>query len=245
MKHTHIYIDGIDGAGKTTLVATLRKSGFTNIHDRSILTKMSIVPISELPDKIPSNIFILKQFETIKKCYRTSELCTNRDTMNKLIIYQNTSELSTDDEVIYVILDADAEVALQRFAVRPEQINAWDCEASIRYFKSKYLYIAHKYKIPIIDTSKLTPNEVYDAFINLVSNYDKFTYPTINNDHTFNMDLLELEWLNLGDSKIIYADTKHYVSKDGTAFDIQTYQQEIAKKLAKKNLSNFINQFQR
>lgn len=36
-----IYVDGIDGSGKTTLVNSLRKLGFT-AHDRSILTKLTL-----------------------------------------------------------------------------------------------------------------------------------------------------------------------------------------------------------
>jgi hypothetical protein len=37
--NTRIEIDGNDGTGKSTLVASLRGMGFTNVHDRGDMTK--------------------------------------------------------------------------------------------------------------------------------------------------------------------------------------------------------------
>lgn len=53
-----IFVDGIDGSGKTTLVNALKSIGF-DARDRSILTQLSLKPMFEWPDNIPFAIYIV------------------------------------------------------------------------------------------------------------------------------------------------------------------------------------------
>lgn len=210
-----IYIDGMDGTGKTSLVNMLRQNGFTNVYDRSILTKYSMIHIKDLPENIPSSDSIKKQLLTLKNNF---VLSTNRSYMTRLIT-DSTTRNDANDKSVYIILSGNVSVCHSRLLGRQTQFSSkngtnldeWDSYKSLRYFHNKYLYLAYKYDVPIIDTTNLTKNEVYDLAMSIINDVDvcdpndfifvpnmKFT-PT-------DLFLLELEWIISGESSVIYID---------------------------------------
>ncbi|XWV26607.1 hypothetical protein QJ857_gp0459 [Tupanvirus soda lake] len=247
----HIYIDGIDGTGKTTLVKMLRDAGYKNVYDRSILTQMSLVPIKDLPSEILDNNIIIKQIQKIKEIYPVEELKTNRDVMTKLNL-DGSDEVETDNNgnsnVVYFILDAEVETCLDRLSKREKEtgigLNAWDSGESIRYFKSKYLYIAYKYRIPVIDTNNKTVHQVYNNLLDFIEGrtfYNPhFNYVQILDNDEFNPDALELEWLHLGISRILYSDGNLVVHLGNKLFNIKKYQKKVLGIIATNNLNKFI-----
>jgi len=54
-----IYIDGVDGSGKTTLYNKILESGYTNVYDRSLLTDLTLKYQDDMPETIPFGIFIV------------------------------------------------------------------------------------------------------------------------------------------------------------------------------------------
>jgi thymidylate kinase len=248
----YIYIDGADGTGKSTLVKMLKENGYTNVYDRSILTQMSLLPIRELPKKILDNKIIVGQIKKIKSSYPQNELKTNRDLMTKLNLdcsdSINDSDKSNENSVVYIILDADVETCLDRLAKREKEtgikLNSWDSEKSVRYFRSKYIFLAYKYQIPIVSTENKSYDQVFNEVNFLIKgthlSYPKYAYiKNINND--FNPDILELEWINLGCSDILYADDKQIVCLKSGDFDMVSYQNKILQIISKQLLANFIN----
>ncbi|XWV25346.1 hypothetical protein QJ856_gp0424 [Tupanvirus deep ocean] len=248
----HIYIDGIDGTGKTTLVKMLRDAGYKNVHDRSILTQMSLVPIKDLPSEILDNNIIIKQIQKVKEIYPAEELKTNRDVMTKLNLdgYDDLQNDNTgNSNAVYFILDAEVQTCLNRLSQRVKEtgieLNAWDSEESICYFKSKYIYLGYKYRIPIIDTNNKTLDEVYNNLLDLIEGrtfYDPhFDYVQIMAGDDFNPDALELEWLHLGISRILYSDGNLVVHLGTKLFSVRKYQKKVLSTIAKNSLDKFTN----
>ena len=256
LQHKYIYIDGIDGSGKSTIVNMLRSMGYTNVFDRSILTTLSIIPISKLPANIIPNSIIINQYNCIMNKY--PGLKTNRDIMTKLDPYATYNpDICPDNigtDVIYIIFDASVDTCTTRLENRANtglQLNGFDSEPSIRYFKSKYLYLAHKYNIPVINTDNKTIEQVYQlvcSFINdpgtnaAILGSGHITGPItimLDNVESFSPHLLELEWISLGKSKIIYADNTKCICTDNIS--VKLYQDNIAYLIAEKNLNEFIH----
>jgi len=214
----YIYIDGVDGTGKTTLVKNLKKF-YSNVSDRSIMTKLSFISIPNLPPKIMSNNSIKKQLIDINKNYDKKFLTTNRSIMSKLIIDKNdycdhsessNDKIESDSNVYYFILDAEYETIKRRLLNRNDNnFDVWEEDKSLKYFKNKYLYLAFKYDIPIIDTTNLSPIEVLNLVRDHIDNSNKINYTLfqkIKIDQPLNLFLLELLWLNSLNLEIIYCD---------------------------------------
>ena len=236
---SHIYIDGVDGTGKTTLVKKLIDAGYQNIVDRSILTKMSTIFISELPDRLPSDDVITKQIQTIKKTYLPVQLTRNRDVMMKL---DPNIQSNTLPSAIHLILDAEPETCIKRLNQRLIKLDAWENENCIKYFRSKYLFMAYKYNIPIINTNHKNSEDVYMEALDLINENKKYVppYPYVSYYTTvFDPNLLELEWIHFGKSSIIFADSTGIVTNIDD-LDIENYQKNVVQKIAKQNLEQFI-----
>lgn len=255
MSDIYIYIDGIDGTGKSTLVKKLKSIGYKNVFDRSILTTLSLAPIDELPSEIISNDKIIDQIKKIKQNFPASELATNRDVMEKLDFSISDGDILDGDildgdNVIYLILNSSIQTCLDRLKKRETEtgikLNAFDSEVSIKYFHAKYLFIAYRYNIPIIDTENKTLEEVYQLAQDLINNrtigeiYNYKYHLCANNK--FNPHILELEWLHLGTSKIIYADDQLCVHSSNDDFDLECYQKESLRLITKLKLDGFINE---
>jgi len=258
----YIYLDGVDGTGKTTVVRMLREAGYTNVYDRSVLTKYSVIPLSKLPDKILDNHVVQKQLTLIKSTFSPSELVTNRDIMTKINVTDpnndhpnNDRQTESDiyDNVHYFILTANPETARNRLLQREKEtgvpLNLFDSVKSIQYFHAKYLFLAKKYQIPIISTDNYTPTEVFqqivayiDHVIELPECIPRALAINWNPDQLNRMlDLLELEWLGFGNSKIIYLSTTEYITTDGQPLNLVEYQDQFLKKLTTQNLTNFVH----
>lgn len=251
---TYIYIDGIDGTGKTTLVKMLLDHGYRHVYDRSILTKLSFMPISQLPEKIPDNQSIIEQFDLIHKKYSQTELSTNRSIMDKLDLdfkRDSKDDANIINNVIYIILDADIEVIKERLEQRSNknkiELDAWESDQSLKYFKNKYIYLGFKYQISIIDVTEKKPVQVYQTITNMIhlKNYEIYPlhYHIIYIKELINLDLIELEWLYFGYSKIIYVGTNHIIVHKPIK-NFQNYQKKIIKKLAYQKLNHFIQKLQ-
>lgn len=246
MQDSYIYIDGIDGTGKTTLVAALKNAGYKHVFDRSILTALSLIPITNLPNKIISNNKIIDQLDQIKRDLANKTLITNRDMMTKLNWQDLDENESEQNNVIYLILDASVKTCLARLEKRQAttdiKLNLWDSETSISYFRPKYLYIAYKYQIQILDTENIFMDDVYQLSLKMIN---KIIVPQIyykfNTIQLINLDILELEWLYFGISKIIYADDKVSVYNSSEIFDIECYQKKVLEQITKFKLDNFVN----
>jgi thymidylate kinase len=265
MQDTYIYIDGIDGTGKTTVIKMLRNAGYINVYDRSILTKMTITPIRQLPTRFPNNNSIIKQIDHIKRSYLPAELVTNRDIMTKLNLDTDDHVKDDHDNAIHIILNASVNTSItrlvQRCAKTGTELDGWESEKSIKYFRSKYLFIAFKYSIPIIDTDNKTQEQVYSDIVNLKGHSSILSspsfprYDTIHCEFKFNPDILELEWMHFGRSRIIYADIDYYIVDSGwendtianlgnnseVIFDIEVYQLGILELVSSHTLGLFID----
>jgi len=249
MFDTHIYIDGIDGTGKTSLVNKLREVGYKYVFDRSILTKISFLPIKEFPHTLPPTDVIHSQIMTIK-----NELPA--DSSNRQIISQldldphllSQKELIDNFACIYIILDADITTCMRRICTRDTESNAWDSEPSLRYFRLKYLFISHKYSIPILDTTNKSHVEVYLSALTLINRCRCVGNGSeiLSNEKTgFNPDLLELEWSYQSYSKIIYADDYRCVwdKESGcgvTDTNVESYQKLVLSTIVSNGLSSFL-----
>lgn len=225
----HIYIDGVSGSGKTTLVNALQNYGYKNIHDGSILSKLTTLSISDLPEEL------LEDGNVVKRTNQNKINCADYEPI-----------------AIYIVLDVDVKSALERVHQRASEnnveLNSWNSEDMIKYVRSKYLFMAYKYGMPIIDTSNKQYADVVAEAIDLLSNKENyilpFPYKQIQDNDYFESDLLELEWLNMGDSVIIYADQNccvhRGVSYDETNFKIEEYQETILNQITKNNLALFL-----
>lgn len=259
MFDTHIYIEGVDGTGKTSLVNKLREVGYKYVFDRSILTKISFLSIGQLPPVLPSSDIICDQILTIKK--ESPSFFSNRDIISRLNLDESMyifPEKSTSRSV-YIILDADFQICIDRINSRNNVPNKWDSEESIKYFRSKYLFISQKYSIPIIFTDNISLVEVFLQALTIINstyahvtsktsktsilqldNYELFFCKT-----NFNSDLLDLELLHYGYSKIIYADdnmciwNKMEKNNDTDCPNIQNYQNSILTTIVNNNLGSF------
>lgn len=236
--YTHIYIDGPDGAGKTSIVKLLKQFHPTiTISDRSILTPMSILPISSLPSSLPSTSNIINQMAQVKKSYPPEELITNRDHWMKIDIINDNNNINDPFRTLYIVLVVDTLEALDRIRLRASNNDKWDSKPSIEYFRSKYLFLAMKYNLPYIDTTNKTTDEVHLLIENIMNSHQTI----IKNPHNsvFDPELLELEWITLGSSQIIYANDKEAITN---LSDIFIYQQTKKELITKLLLEKFIEE---
>lgn len=86
-----IYIDGIDGAGKTTLYEKIKATGYTNVYDRSILTGNTLKFQDDLPETIPFGIFIVLDVdphEAYKRIVKRGKPLDEWETYEKLYYFR-------------------------------------------------------------------------------------------------------------------------------------------------------------
>jgi phosphoribosyl-AMP cyclohydrolase/phosphoribosyl-ATP pyrophosphohydrolase/uncharacterized protein related to proFAR isomerase len=96
-----------------------------------------------------------------------------------------------DEDVYYIVLDADVEVLRSRISKRQSTNGAfdfWETTKALFYYQQKFRELAAYYGFPIIDTSRLTIDEVIRQVLQMVEVYEacrklagqKMTFDFIN-----------------------------------------------------------------
>jgi hypothetical protein len=231
MFKSRIYIDGVDSFLKSAIVKELKNSGYENVYNGSVLTNYLSVPLEDLPNEINDNETIISSVKKIVDISDCENTINNRLKLDGTDIFSNNLETSS----VYIILDSDIKIHTSR---RIHPICRYN--STIFYHKYKYLFLALKYEIPIIDTKNKTLTQILLNIKNLLNGKiwysPKFDYKLMPNYDAFCPAILDLEWMNIGASRILYADEKIIVHIGNNNFNVSSYQENVIKQISKQQL---------
>ena len=150
-----VIIEGCDGTGKTTLV--------------KLLAERYRLDICHCTAKDP------KDFEFYKQTARKENVIWDRHTIGELIypdVFGRKPEISPEDARIALsycrenggkvfVLTADDEIIKKRLSLRDisEDIRILEKISEINH---KFMFYANYLNVPVIDTSKMTINEIFE-----------------------------------------------------------------------------------
>ena len=150
-----IILEGVDGAGKTTLAKILaEKYGLDVVH----CTQHDAA-----------------DYAFYRQTLRKENVIWDRHTLGELIyprVFNRRPQLGTEDArlvmhyakeegVKVLVLTADMNVLLERLNARCPAEDPMIMD-NLDYIDNKFKFYAKEYRVPVIDTSKMTLNEIFN-----------------------------------------------------------------------------------
>lgn len=150
-----IILEGVDGAGKTTLAKILAEKYGLDIahctqHDAA-------------------------DYDFYRQTLRKENIIWDRHTIGELIypkVFNRKQKLSSEDarlvmhyakeeNVKILVLTADMDVLLERLNSRQPEENPLIME-NLDYIDNQFKFFAKEFRLPVIDTSNMTLNEIFN-----------------------------------------------------------------------------------
>nr|DAH90995.1 MAG TPA: putative nucleotide kinase [Caudoviricetes sp.] len=150
-----IILEGVDGAGKTTLAKILaEKYGLDICHCTQ---------------------YDAADYDFYRQTVRKENVVWDRHTLGELIypkIFNRKQQIGTEDArlvmhyakqegVIVLVLTADMPVLYERLDMRKEKEHKLIME-NLDYINEQFKFYANEFHVPIIDTTKMTLQQIFD-----------------------------------------------------------------------------------